>query len=434
MSRNQIELIEAYFKQNEKNKRDFMMGAEFEYFVVDKKTLKVISYDGENGVLSTLTNLLHKGYDGIYDEHHLVGLKKGQSTITLEPGSQLEISLKPEKEIAFLESEYKKICMDIIPILETKNQTLIATGYQVHSRLDEVSLIPKRRYHRMYEYFKSCGIYAHHMMKQTASTQICIDYESESDYQKKYRILNTLSPIFYTFFDNAPFFESETFPKQCIRSQIWDNCDENRCGIIKNSISDDFSYKGYANYLLNQSIIIRDDVNTSQSLYRDLLNPNHVDELEQALSMVFPDVRTRKFIEVRMIDSLPYPLNLSVVAFFKGLFYDEANVNELYQFLKKINIEDVLNAKLKIVEYGIDTNLKDYSIYEVMKYLYTLSYKGLNNKEKKYLLPLMNLIQLKQTPQQLTKTQLNLGKSKALEWCMIQEGLFREVCIWMQAV
>lgn len=434
MNKEQIEVIEAYFRESEKNKIDFMMGAEFEYFVVDKESLKVISYEGEFGVLSTLENLLHKGYDGIYDFNHLVGLKKSQSTITLEPGCQLEISLKPEKEIVSLESEYKKICLDIIPILESKNQTLMATGYQVESRLDEVNLIPKRRYDHMYEYFKSCGTYAHHMMKQTASTQICIDYKNEADYQKKYRILNTLSPVFYAFFDNAPFFESERYPKQCIRSQIWDDCDDSRCGIIKQAISDDFSYKGYANYLLNQSIIFRDDPHTNQTLYKDILNPSHKDELDQALSMVFPDIRTRKFIEIRMIDSLPYPLNLSVVAFFKGLFYDEHNLYELYQFVKKIEREDVMVAKKKITDYGIDVTIKEYSIYEVIKYLYTLAYKGLNDNEKKYLLPMRNLIQSKLTPHQLTKNQLNLGKLKALEWCMIQKELFGEEYIWMQAV
>jgi len=430
----QIQVIEAYFRQNEKNTNDFKIGAEFEYFIVDKSSLKAISYEGEEGVLSTLGELLSKGYEGIYDNNHLIGLKKEQQLITLEPGSQLEISLRPEKEITCLDSEYKKIVMDIMPILESKNQVLLATGYQVQSRIDEITMIPKKRYQYMYEYFKTCGIYPNHMMKQTASTQICIDYENEEDYHQKNRILNTLSPVFYAFFDNSPFFESEIYPKKCIRSQIWDGCDEVRCGIIKQALSDEFNYKSYAQYLLNQSIIFKDDCYTNQTLFKELFDPNHIEELEHALSMVFPDIRCKKFIEIRMMDSLPYPLNIAVIALFKGLFYNEQNLNELYQFVKEINPDDVFIAKSEIVDKGIDVNLGSHRIYEIIKYLYTLANKGLDEEEKKYLLPIRVLISLKITPHQYTLQQLHLGKFNALEWCMIQKPLFWEEFKWMQAV
>ncbi len=430
----QQETIINYFKRNEKKIKDFKIGAEFEYFVVDKKTLNAIAYEGNNGVLTTLLELLSKGYEGIYEGNHLLGLKKGESTITLEPGCQLEISVKPEADLNALEKEYKSICTDVLMALDKKNQVLMATGYQVQTPINEIVLLPKRRYQYMYDYFKKCGQYAHNMMKQTASTQVSIDYENELDYHKKNRILNSLSPIFYAFFDNAPFFESELYQKHGIRLQIWDACDNNRCGIIKEALTDSFDYSTYANYLLNKEIVFKDDVYLRNTLFKDLYNPSKLSDLEHALSMVFPDIRTKQYLEIRMMDSMPYPLNLAVVALIKGLFYDESNLNELYQLVLKFKQEDILKLKNTIVIKGIETRINEYSIYEMMKYLLTLSYKGLGETEKRFLTPLSNLIQLRMTPQQLTKNQMNLGKEKALEWCMLQQSLFGEDFKWMQAI
>ncbi len=434
MNYEQVQVIREYLKSNEKNQDSYKVGVEFEYFIVDKNTLKAIPFEGKEGVQSTLMDLLDEGYKGIYDDCTLVGLIKGESTVTLEPGSQIEISVRAKNGLICLENEYKKICHDIISVIEPKNQVLLATGYQVQSRIDEINIIPKKRYHFMYDYFQHCGVYAHHMMKQTASLQVCIDYENENDYHKKYRILNTLSPVFYVFFDNSPFFEGERYHKHSVRSKIWDNCDNTRCGIIKEALTDDFNYTSYAKYILNQSIIFKGEEFTNQSLFKDLFTKYKIEDLEHAFSMVFPDVRTRKFIEIRMIDSLPYPLNFSVVAFLKGMLYNEQNVDDLYQFVLGIHQDEVIKVKRKICDYGIDVSLKGYSIYEIVKYLIALAYKGLKEEERKYLMPIMKLIQLKQTPKEITKERLSLGKRKALEWCILQKPLFWEDSKWIQAV
>ena len=122
MKKGQIENIISYLKQQEKNKEELKIGAEFEYFVVDENTLESISYYGETGIESSLQALLSKNYQGVYEDEHLIGLKIRNSTITLEPGSQIEISLESFNDISRLEEEYKLICQDLLEIFGKKNK------------------------------------------------------------------------------------------------------------------------------------------------------------------------------------------------------------------------------------------------------------------------------------------------------------------------
>lgn len=430
----QVKEFVKYFKKNEKSKQDFKLGVEFEYFVVNVNRLNVISYDGDNGLMSTFKELLNKGYQGLYENEFLLGLKKDNSTITLEPGSQLEISIKPHKRINDIELEYLNILSDLLIILEKKQQMLLATGYQVQSKIDEVKIIPKKRYEYMSNYLKNHGKLSINMMKQTASTQVSIDFENELDFQKKYRILYILSPVLYAFFDNSPFFEGEIYPKNCIRSQIWDNCDNQRCNIITDVLTSEFNYESYARFVLNQKAILFQDEFTNKS-FKDLFNANDykINDLEHMLSMVFPDIRLRSFIEIRIFDSLPYPFNLSLAALIKGIFYNNNNLDDLSKFVKNLNLESVLQAKSDIIDTGIYAYLNEYRIYEIMKYLLTLASNGLDEEEKEYLMPLSRLIQLKMTPKEYTTKLCNLGKLNALNWCIINKKGWESIQ-WIQVV
>ncbi len=432
--RDQIKELVKYFRKNEKPKQEFKLGVEFEYFVVDVNSLKVISYDGDNGLMNTFEELLNKGFQGLYENKFLLGLKKNGSTITLEPGSQLEISIKPHKKVNDIETEYLEILSDLLTILEEKGQMLLATGYQVQNKLDEVNIIPKKRYEHMSNYLIKRGSMSINMMKQTASTQVCIDYESEEDFQDKYRILYTLSPIFYAFFDNSPFFEGDIYPKNCIRSQIWDNCDNERCNIMAEVLTTNFNYESYAKFILKQKAIVFENKFTDQ-LFTDLFNTSDYksNELEHMLSMVFPEIRLRSFIEIRIFDSLPYPFNLSLAALIKGSFYSSDNLKDLSKFIKEINFESVLQAKNNIIEKGVHTIYNGHRIYEFMKCLLSLAIKGLDEEERKYLIPISRLIQLKMNPKEYTTNLIDLGKLNALNWCIINKKGWESIK-WIQAV
>lgn len=433
-----IDEIANYFKINEKKEEDFNIGVEFEHFIIDKDTLKTVSYYGIDGVEDTLAKLQALGWKGKYEGDHILGLSKGGMTVTLEPGSQLELSIEPYINIEDIERVYKSFLDEIVPILDSKGQTLITTGYQPESKISDIKMIPKKRYDYMFEYFKSKGKYAHNMMKGTASVQVSLDYSSEEDYTKKFRVINALTPVFYAMFDNSPFFEGELTDKFCLRKKIWGNCDSERCGVVNSIFEDSFSYKKYSEYILSIPPIFIDNgksvIFTGDKLYKEIFNPEvfSVEELEHVMTMVFPDVRTKKFIEIRVMDAVPYPLNFAAIALWKGVLYNENNLNAAYDYVKALSKDDVNKARLDILDKGINAKLREQEIHEVGEWLINLAKEGLNQNEREYLMPLEILIKNRITPSQITKEKLSLGKKEALNWCFVDNNLNRGDELWIQ--
>lgn len=423
----QIEEIAKYIRNGEKRTDEFKVGVEFEHFVVDKDSLKTISYYGDGGVGETLNNLTTKGWKGNFEDHYILGADKSGKVITLEPGSQLELSLRAEKHIKELENGYKEFLIGILPLLESKNQGLMTTGYHPVTKINEIKILPKKRYDIMFNYFKDKGSHAHNMMKGTAALQVSLDYSSEDDYKRKFRVANALSPVLFTLFDNSCYFEGEIFNKKSLRAYIWNNCDNNRAGIVDNALTDDFGYDEYARYILNRPpiFVLKDGKVefTGERLVRDIFNPEDYkkEELEHILTMFFPDVRTKKYIEIRMMDSVPYPLNFSAIALWKGLLYDEGNLNIVYDYIKDITIEDVRKAKDEMMDKGLNTYYKDKTILETGKWLVEIAKKGLDTEEAKYIYPLENMLNEGKNPYIITKDNEKYGRKGSLSWCLLNK-------------
>ncbi len=424
-----MEVLTDYFKKSEKKDSELKLGAEFEHFIIDSKTLRTISYYEERGIENILKKLLDKGWKGKYEGEYLIGLERNGTTVTLEPGAQIELSVKPHIKIENIEKEYLDFLKEILPILEELDLSLIAIGYQPETRIEDIKFIPKKRYDYMSNYFKSRGTLAHNMMKGTASTQVTLDYRSEEDYIKKFRVANALASVSSAIFDNGPFFQGELWNKNSIRTKIWQNTDEDRCNVVKKALNKEFGYRDYAEYLLNTPPILVDNgmevKYTDSKPYKDIFDIDNytTSELEHIMTMVFPDVRSKKFIEIRMVDSLPYPLNFSVIALFKGLLYSDKNLNKLYEYTQNINNDDIVKSKLDIIESGIAGKLKYTDVWEVGKMIIELAKDGLPDDEKKYIDPIEDIIYSRKTPAQITKDKLEIGKSHALSWCILNNIL-----------
>lgn len=277
----------------------------------------------------------------------------------------------------------------------------------------------------MYDYFKTKGTHAHNMMKGTAALQVAIDYESEEDYIKKFKIVNALTPVFYAIFENAYYFEGEKSPSHNMRSFIWENCDKDRSGVVPSSLDIDYDYEKYAKYILEGSpIFIYEDgkeVSVKGKDVKELLDPDAFtqEEVEHYLTMFFPDVRTKHYIEIRMMDSVPYPLNFSAIALFKGLLYNEENLEKLSEFVKCITVKDVEEAKHTMMEDGLKSQFNGITLLEIGKFLVELAQNGLDEKEKEYLKPLKEMLDSGKSPYEITKALSSKGKKESLDWCIL---------------
>ena len=427
----QIEEISNYFRSGEKHSGELKLGLEFEHFVIYKDSLKTVSYYGENGVAETLKEMKKSGWEATYEGDNILGLDKGNKSITLEPGSQLELSLKEESKINDIEREYLEFLNEIIPILESKGQGLMAVGYHPETKINDIKILPKKRYDFMFNYLKKTGTHAHNMMKGTSALQVSIDFIDEDDYKKKYRVINALSPVMYALFDNARYFEGETREKHAIRAFIWENTDKDRSGIVEGALTDDFGYDKYAEFILNNPPIleIKNGVasSTGDKKVRDLFDPENyeIKELEHFLTMFFPDVRTKKFMEIRMMDAVPYPLNFAAVAMLKGVLYNDENLDKVYQYIKNITVEDVNIAKQEMMDKGLSAHLKSKSILEIGKWLVELAKTGLAEDEVQYIYPLENMLSEGKNPFMITKEREINGKKEALDWCLLNNVIKR---------
>jgi len=364
----QKQLIADFLKKGEKQERDFLIGAELEYFVVDKNTLRSISYYEENGIENLLKKLTSKGFTAQKEQDRIIGVKDNNLAITLEPGAQFEISLNPQKTVSHLETNYLNFLKILEPMLKERNQELYSCGYHPRTKINQIRIIPKKRYDLMQNYLNKRGSLALNMMKGTASVQVAIDFSSENDFIRKMILASRLTPILSAVFDNSPIFEGSKYKKFCLRTNIWNNCDNERCGVIPQIFQPDFGYEKYAEYLLNLiPIFIEKDGKyvDSKQPFKNIFDPTKdIDkQLNHIFSICFPDVRARNYIELRMTDSLPYPLNFAYLNLVYDIFYNKDVFAQTYHLLDGIDLQQINQAKVNTINLGIKAEYANVKVY-----------------------------------------------------------------------
>jgi len=423
------EQLISILKNGEKSPEDVKLGIEIEHLVVHRNNFQSVTYYETLGIETLLKKLEKKGYQGKYEEGYLVGLSKGEMEITLEPGGQLEFSTRPCIHLAHIEEVYDQFLGDVLPIVTEHNQYLLGVGYHPQSLIKDIPFNPKKRYEYMSEYLHKKGKYALNMMKGTASIQVAIDYVSEEDFIKKFRVANFLTPLFYLITDNAPIFEGEIYKNFSLRTLIWENTDPRRSGIITGSLDKRFNYRDYAEYLLHsEPICVLDQQGLKpvgeKSLWEVYQEAEGLskEELEHLYTMVFPDVRGKNYIEIRMADSMPADLSMAYLAMIKGLFYHQGNLEKLYQKSLAYGDEDIQGLKEGVVTQGYQVPFGGKDLGSFGEELIQMGEAALEKEERSMITPLKKLIMNKETYGQRIKAGYKeLGMEGLLPLRVIKE-------------
>ena len=398
------EQLMSILKDGEKTAEAVKLGIEIEHLVVQQKDFQSVTYYEESGIETILKKLLKKDYAGKYEGEYLVGLTKDGMDITLEPGGQLEFSTRPCIHLAHIQQVYEKFLEDLLPIIEEQNQYLLGVGYHPQTLIKDIPFNPKKRYQYMSSYLQKTGKYALNMMKGTASVQVAIDYTSELDFIKKFRVASFLTPLFYLITDNAPIFEGEVYDKFSVRSLIWENTDPGRSGIIKGSLDKKFNYQNYAEYLLHSKpICVLENGELipvgDQSLWEVYKEKDSLskEEVEHLYTMVFPDVRGKYYIEIRMADSMPLDLSMAYLAMIKGLFYNRQNLEELYSASLGYKDEEIRSLKDAVIEQGYQAHFRGQELGSFCDRVIRMAEHALEDEERVMLKPLKELILTRET-------------------------------------
>ena len=411
-SKNQI--IDYFFSGC---KTDLFIGVENEKFLFREKDQKRINYSDIKKIL----NLYSEKYkwEKIFENENLIGLKHGGKSITLEPGNQIELSGDKYKNIHGVCSESYDFQSKLNEICKDLKLKTIAVGHDPYSKLSDVPNNPKQRYEIMTKEMPKNGKLSLNMMYQTAGTQINLDYSSEKDFTKKFKLISHLTPLTIGTFANSPIKENKLTGYLSYRAKVWQNTSR---GGLPRIFLENMDFEKYADFTIKQSLLFilskNKIVSGKGKNFGDFMNgkikglnsiyPNEKD-LETHLSTIFTEVRLKKYIEVRCLDACEWDCHCAGPAFYSGLVY--GNLEESLDVIKNWKAKDILNAYYDVPKKGLKTEINNKSLRAWGKIFLKISKKGLikrnklnrkKNNETIYLKNVENIIKINKTKAEQT--------------------------------
>lgn len=330
------------------------LGLEMEHFI-ENRDGQPVSYYGKHGV-AELVRKLAKAEDRLdFENSNFLAIENPSYTITLEPGAQVEISLMPFADIADIKQLYDGFLKQIKEILSAYQYRIVAVGTRPELNSAEIPLIPKRRYTYMDEYFMHTGKRAKDMMRNSASCQVSIDYCDEQDFVKKYRAANLLSPLFALMMDTS----EQKRGRYLERMQIWEAVDKQRTGVMPSIFDDGFGFYAYGEYVAGIPAIFMPDAegghDTGKVTMGELAKryPLDSERIAHYISMIFPVVRAKDYIEIRPADSVEPAYVYGYCRLIQDIFYQTGIVEEILKLCPH-NVQAILDARRELVKHGYE--------------------------------------------------------------------------------
>ena len=343
-----------YFAQSEKPKSEWKIGLEQELLGFWTGRRQRLSFaDSIDGLMENFSNRF--GWKGYFEDSYRIGLKKDGSSITLEPGGQLEFSVKPIASLLEVEATLLEYQSHLQELSTGMGWTWLSMGYDPFLRVDQIPWVPKARYKVMGEYLPPLGEGALHMMKATCTAQSNLDYSSEADMVSKMRVATAVAPFVNILFASSPFAEGRLAGCKSRRGWTWSVMSPRHSGFLDLIFQPDFGYRQYIEYILDVPMLVLERgpkvIDTRGENFRQFLKqgfgdlqPEPVDWKTQ-LGATFPIARLRNAIETRTADAGPLSHLVGQAAFWKGLLYDptalaqaEGLIAQLgYRFFKAVH-------------------------------------------------------------------------------------------------
>jgi glutamate--cysteine ligase len=389
---NRDQLI-AYFTEGFKPKADWRIGTEHEKFAFYKETLGPVPYEGAIGIRALLEGLRSTyGWTGVYEGEHIIALADPSSlaNISLEPGGQFELSGAPLNSVGETCVEISEHLKQVADIGDKLGIGFLGLGASPVWTRAETPVMPKGRYKIMAPYMDKVGSMGRDMMFRTCTVQVNLDYASEADMVKKLRTSIALQPLATALFANSPFLEGKPNGYQSFRSHVWTDTDNSRAGMTPFVFEDGMGFERYVDYALDVPMYfaMRDGkyVNTAGESFRKFLDrklpqlpgekPNMKDWADH-LTTIFPEVRLKKYLEMRGADSGLQDKLCALPAFWVGLLYDQNALNAAYDVIKPATAQQRQSMRDEVPVRGLNAKFMGYSLKHIAKDILAIARKGL---------------------------------------------------------
>ncbi len=392
------------------------VGVEFEKLPVCKNNFKAAAYPQIVMFLNSLKKHQQQWSNGLYEDNSLLGLVSDNGVITLEPGSQTELSLLPMDSLDNISKILKNYNKVSAQLAQELGVLWLGCGIQPVSTYRNINIIPKKRYEYMTKYLPAVAKKPLVMMRETAGIQASFDYSSEEDAMKKFAFALKLSPFISAAFSNSPIRNGRLTKYKSNRAASWLETDNDRCGLVSPKVfSNEFSFEEYAQILLDVPMIfiermingVKTALKVENLTFRQFMKQGYEgfaaqkDDWETHLSLYFPDVRFKSYIEIRNHDNQREDLICSVPALWKGLLYNDSAMEAASDILKSFTYFDCEYIRHKTPRCGLEMKIKGYALKDIVKDIVDISYQSLKtyaNGEEKYLEPLKVYTDMGVTP------------------------------------
>ncbi len=393
--RNKAELVER-LESGAKPVAEWRIGTEHEKFGFIERTLRPLPYQGEASIQRLLEGMTSRfEWTPIYEGENIIGGKKGLASLSLEPGGQFELSGAPLETIHETCKEITDHLIETRTIAEPASVGFLGLGFSPIWSFEETPSMPKGRYGIMKAYMEKVGRLGRQMMFRSCTVQSNLDFGSEADMVKKVRVGLALQPIVTALFANSPFAEGRTNGYLSYRSHVWTDTDPDRTGMLPFAFEDGFGFERYVDYALDVPMyFVRRGgkyVDCSGQSFRDFLEgrlpalPGEIpamDDFDDHLSTIFPEVRLKTFLEMRGADAGPQSRLCALSALWAGLLYDAQALDGAWELVKAWTATDREALRRAVPAIGLKAPIRNTNAQAIALEMLALARGGLNRRNR----------------------------------------------------
>lgn len=413
------QLVE-YLAQGCKPAADWRIGVEHEKFVFSTSDLRAVPYEGPSGIKALLEGLQRYGWAPVMEGENIIALSMDGQSVSLEPGGQFELSGAP---LETLHDTCRELNTHLRQVKEVGGELglgFLGLGFNPKWRRDDIPVMPKGRYKIMRAYMPKKGNLGLDMMMRTCTVQVNLDFSSEADMAKKMRVGLALQPLATALFANSPFTEGKPNGFVSFRGNIWTDTDPDRTGMLPFVFEPGFGFEHYVDYALDVPMyfVYREGkyIDASGLSFRDFMagrlpvlpgeKPTMRDWADH-ITTLFPEVRLKRYIEMRGADGGPWWRLCALPALWVGLLYDDTALNAAWDAVKDWSAEERAKVRAEAPRIGLKAKVHGRSLHDVGREVLAIAADGLRRRnrlsdagegEDHYLDPLRAVIASGRTP------------------------------------
>ncbi len=389
-----VEDLEAWFHDGARSREAWKIGVEYEKPVVDASTGDAVPYEGPSGIGRLLQEILDRSesWRGVLEDGNLIALEDGRASITLEPGGQLEMSGEQCDSLHCADRELQRHVHEILTAGEAIGVSFLNLGITPKTPIGSLPWMPKQRYRIMRKVMEHTGSMGHRMMQQTATVQCNFDFRDEADAARKMRVGMAMTPLLIAMSANSPIADAKPTGFKSFRAHIWSDTDNERCGVLPFVFEGGGSlFASYTAWALEVPLyfIVRGGrlvVPKERTTFADFLGHGldgetaTIADWSMHLTTLFPEVRLKRYIEVRQADSQSVELMLGTPALMKGIFYDDDCLGAVLDELAAWTPEQVVELRQDATRRGLSARVRSFTLKELAVEIAGIAREGLRRQ------------------------------------------------------